>query len=139
MRGVLIVANKTLSDQQLLQRLAEYMAEEPCRFYVLVPTHPRHGRPWAVSTNGDTRAGAARRLYETLLFLHEMDADAAGEVSEQPPLQAIADVLRTEQFDEILLATLPPGAGGWSAQDLPRRVMSAFAVPVTHLSAPPTR
>jgi hypothetical protein len=135
MRHVLIVANKTLSGEQLLQRLAEYMAEGLCRFYVLVPAPARKTRRRPVSTRGESRATAAKRLFETLHFLYDMGAGAAGRVSDQGPLTAIADLLLHEQFDEILLSTLSAGASQWLSQDLPRRVAQAFDLPVTHLVA----
>jgi hypothetical protein len=111
------------------------MAEGLCRFYVLVPAPARINRHRSVSTRGESRATAAKRLFETLHFLYDMGADAAGKVSDQPPLTAIADLLLNEQFDEILLATLPAGASQWLSQDLPHRVAQAFALPVTHLVA----
>jgi hypothetical protein len=135
MLRVLIVANKTLSGEQLLQRLAEYMAEGRCRFYVLVPAPARISRHRSFSSQRESRATAAKRIFETLHFLYDMGADAAGKVSDQPPLAAVADLLLDEQFDEILVSTLPAGASPWLSQDLPRRVALAFALPVTHLVA----
>jgi GABA permease len=134
MRRILIVANKMLSDENVLQRLAEYMAEEPCRFYILVPAGPRRTRHRSTSTRGESRAVAGKRLFETLQFLYDMGADAAGKVSDQPPLRAIAELLLVEEFDEILLSTLPPGTSTWLSQDLPRQVALAFALPVTHVA-----
>ncbi len=134
MHRVLIVANKTLADENLRQRLAEYAAEKSCRFYVLVPTGPRvpHRPGSGVRT---IRAAAGRHLYETLRFLRDMGADAAGEVSNEVPMRAIAKVLATEPFDEILVATTPPGTSGWLAQDLPLRIARAFPLPVNHFSS----
>jgi hypothetical protein len=133
---VLVIANKTLADENLLQRLAEYMAERPCRFYVLIPAGQLTHNGSAATDNG-TRGAAAKRLYDTLRFLNEMGADASGEVSEQPPMAAVAELLSTQEFDEVLVATLPPGTSGWLAQDLPQRVAQAFGRPVEHFSARP--
>jgi hypothetical protein len=49
-------------------------------------------------------------------------------------LRAIAELLLVEEFDEILLSTLPPGTSTWLSQDLPRQVALAFALPVTHVA-----
>jgi hypothetical protein len=135
MRRVLIVADKTASGEQLLERLAEYVAEGLCRFYVLVPAPARIPRQRSVSTQSGSRAAAAKRLFETLHVLYDMRADAVGKVSDQPPLTAIADLLRDEQFDEILFSMPSLGASQGLSQDLPHRVAQAFALPVTYLVA----
>jgi GABA permease len=125
MRRLLVVANKTLCDDELLERLADYMADEPSEFYLLVPDTCHRSR--------QSHAAAGKRLFETLHFLYGMGAEAAGKVSEQPPLLAIADLLVEEQFDEIVLSTLPPGTSSWLAEGLPHEVARSFALPVTHV------
>jgi hypothetical protein len=44
-------------------------------------------------------------------------------------------VLRREQFDEIILSTLPPGVSRWLGQDLPHRVQKQFELPLHHVVA----
>ena len=57
-----------------------------------------------------------------------------GEVGDEHPVQAIADVFgRGEEFDGIVLSTLPPGISRWLKLDLIHRVESAFGLPVVHV------
>jgi hypothetical protein len=137
MRRLLIVANQTLGGEHLQRKVTDCMAAGPCRFYLLVPAAPYngHGLVW---TEGQNRALANDRLYEALERLRDMGADVEGEVGDQRPLDAIADVLQHRDFDEIILSTLPPGVSRWLAQDLPRRVRRTFPLPVTHVVAQPT-
>ena len=44
-------------------------------------------------------------------------------------------MLLREQFDEIILSTLPPGVSRWLKQDLPHRVERDFSLPVSHVIA----
>jgi GABA permease len=136
MRRVLIVANRTLGGKHLHREVLEYMAQGPCRFYVLVPATPKTTHHRLVWTEGESRMLAAGRLREALLHLHEIGADAAGQVGDQRPLTAIADLLRVQEFDEIILSTLAPGLSRWLSHDLPSRVRRAFGLPVTHVVAP---
>jgi cell pole-organizing protein PopZ len=67
----------------------------------------------------------------------KLGAEAQGEVGDERPLEAIADAVREEAFDEIILSTLPPGLSRWLRQDLPHRVERTFDVEVTHVVAEP--
>jgi hypothetical protein len=42
-------------------------------------------------------------------------------------------VLRTHEFDEIILSTLPAGPSRWLRQDLPHRLARVTRIPVTHV------
>ena len=154
-RRYLVVANQTLGGRQLLDKIHEYTAAGPCQFHVLVPATPiqqyRWPPPLAVPTAagggvfaesapvpeaaGDphARTRAQARLREELARLRELGVDADGEVGDPDPLEAIREILTRERFDEIILATLPPGISRWLRMDLPHRVARAANVPVTHV------
>jgi GABA permease len=102
---------------------------------VLVPAPPPHDRTTA--TGGQARTVAAQRLEEALARFREVGADARGGVGDVRPMDAIADVLRHKEFDEIILSTLPPGPSLWLRQDLPHRVERVFGLPVSHVVPEP--
>ena len=54
-------------------------------------------------------------------------------MGDRNPILAIRDALRNEQFDEIILSTLPPGISKWLRLDLPTRVAARFNLPVVHV------
>jgi hypothetical protein len=131
MRRYLVVANQTLGGEHLSEKVRACLAAGPARFHILVPaTQPADHAVW---TEGEARALAQRRLEQALERFREMGADVEGEVGDEAPLEAIADAVREETFDEIILSTLPPGLSRWLRQDLPHRVERTFDVPVTHV------
>jgi hypothetical protein len=133
MRRYLVVANRTLGGGHLLAKVRECVAAGPCQFYVLVPaSHLTKDLTW---TEGHDRSAAEARLAEALTRFRALGAEVQGEVGDPNPLEAIGDVLRREQFDEIILSTLPPGASRWLGQDLPKRVRKHFRGPLTHIVA----
>jgi hypothetical protein len=49
-------------------------------------------------------------------------------------MDAIEDALRSDEFDEIILSTLPHSVSRWLHVDLPHRV-AHFGLPVTTVTA----
>lgn len=132
-RRYLVVANQTLGGRHLLQKVQECVSGGSCRFHVVVPATPSGEHlTW---TEGEALAIAQRRLDRTLVTFREQGVEADGHVGDANPLLAIEDALRREEFDEIILSTLPPGMSRWLKLDLPHRVERSFEVPVTHLVA----
>jgi hypothetical protein len=132
-RRYLVVANQTLGGKHLLRLVHEYTAAGPCRFHVVVPaTPPGEHLTW---TEGEALAIAQQRLDRALVTFKDHGVEADGQVGDANPLLAIQDALRREEFDEIILSTLPPGMSRWLKLDLPHRVERSFDVPVTHLVA----
>ena len=84
------------------------------------------------------RAGwdlARDRLGHELAHQRELGVKAGGQVGDPDPLRAIREVLDRQQFDEIILSTLPRHASRWLAMDLPHRVRRSFKLPVTHITS----
>jgi hypothetical protein len=136
MRRYLVVANQTLGGEHLAETVRGCLAAGAARFHILVPaTQPRdHAAVW---TEGEARALAQRRLESALGRFRALGAEVGGEVGDERPLQAIQDVVREREFDEIILSTLPPGLSRWLGQDLPHRVERQFDVPVRHVIGDP--
>jgi uncharacterized protein len=133
MRRYLIVANRTLGGIELLDAVRHRLSEgEPARFHVLVPVAPGD-YPGAQE---DAVAEARSRLDAELERLAALGADVDGEHAEREPFEAVRAVLEREQFDEILLCTLPQGLSRWLHRDLVDRVRDLTDVPVLHITAP---
>ena len=131
MRRYLVVANQTLGGEPLLAKLKSLTQEGESSVHVLVPaTHPKRQWTW---TEGGSRAVAQRRLDEALERFKGLAAEVTGEVGSERPFDAIGNVMRQREVDEIILSTLPAGLSRWLRQDLPSRVARSFGVPVTHV------
>ena len=127
----LVVANQTLGGHQLVQAVRERILRERSEFWVLVPETRSAGVGPRPGT--DAASLAQQRLDMELQRLHEAGAEADGEVGDPDPFKAISNTLAHNQFDEIILSTLPPGRSRWLRQDLPGKVEKKFGIPVTHI------
>jgi len=136
MRSYLILANRTLTGPHLVSEAKLRAARGPCRFHVLVPSTPA-GAAYHNWTEGRAHAFARRRLDHALDRLRAAGLDASGEIGDESPVRAVGDALRRQQFDEIIVSTLPPGLSRWLKLDLPHRLEKCYHVPVTHVTAVP--
>jgi GABA permease len=149
----LVVANQTLGGQELLDAIRERMDRGPAQFWVLVPATPTTHLisdfgalsaafpldPSVMPTVADVReeaiALAKSNLSTELIRLREMGATADGAVGDANPMVAIEKTVANQQFDEIILSTLPPGLSRWLALDLPHRLRRKINVPLTVITA----
>ena len=132
MKRVLVVANKTLCEQHLLDALRARRQAGPAMFHLLVPaSHPAGS--W---TDATAEREARARLEEILDTLAVGGIPAVGEIGDASPVTAVEDLLRHESFDELIVSTLPSGLSRWQAQNVVRR-LERFGLPVTHVVAEP--
>lgn len=128
----LVVANQTLLDSALLDRV-KVMAAEGAHFHVVVPATPQEG-----STEELDDKGLALATYRARHFvdaLHGAGIDAEGEVGSPDPVKAVARALEHEPADEIVVSTLRSGMSRWLAVDLPKLLEHEFHLPVTVVTA----
>jgi hypothetical protein len=132
-KRILIVANRTLCEQHLLDEVHRRRAESAAvSFHVLVPaSHPSTG----VWTDAQAAREASERLEEMLDVLAMGGIGATGEIGDPSPVMAVDDLLRREQFDEIIVSTLPAGMSRWLGQNAVRRIRNNTGLPVTHVMA----
>ena len=154
MHRYLVVANQTLGGQKLLDAIRDRLARGPAEFWVLAPATPithlttDFGAlggafpvdptvfPTAAEIRDEGIAVARSNLDTELSRLRGIGATADGAVGDPNPMVAIEKALAEQQFDEILLSTLPPGISRWLAMDLPSRVRRKTDVPLTVIAAP---
>ena len=140
MQTYLVVAHRTLVGEHLLDHVRSLCAagEAQCRFYLVVPvTHPRD-HSWS---EGEVDAAGRRRLDEGLEAFRNLGVEATGEVGDANPVYAVSTALRNRPFgddewDGIIVSTLPPGVSHWLGLDVVSRIKREFDIPVTHLVAP---
>jgi GABA permease len=133
-RHYLVVANQTLGQPRLIEKLQACMAEGPCRFFLLVPATHAHAR--IRFSPAEAYAIAQHRLDGAVARLQRLGADVHGEVGDPSPIVAIGDVLRHREFDELILSTLPPGPSQWLRRGVPDGIKQLFHRPVTVVVAP---
>ena len=137
MRRYLVVANQTLGGSPLEEMIKGCMAQGPSRFHLVVPaTRPSDHLVW---TEGEAHELAREQLEKALARFRALGADISGQIGDARPMLAIGDVLVAEEFDEIILSTLPVGMSRWVGADLPARVHRRYGLPVSHVIGAATR
>jgi hypothetical protein len=130
---VLLVANRTATDEPLLDAVRRRARGGPVTFHLLVPATPQ-GLHRVVDPEVAGVAAAQRRLREALPVLSEAAGQPIdGHVGDANPLAAVQDALHLRGFDEIILSTLPWRVSRWMRVDLPSKVR-ALGLPVVHVS-----
>jgi hypothetical protein len=76
-------------------------------------------------------AAARQRLSLMLAGLASLGAPVEGDLGSSSPLEAMEKVLADDQFDEIIVATLPPRVSRWLQAGLPHQARRRFGRPVT--------
>ncbi len=125
----LVVANQTLGGQALLDRLEEGASEGSRSIHVLVPAS---ADPTDVFHDEDADVRLAeKRLAEALERFDDLDATVTGEVGDHRAADAVGDVLRRgEEFDRIIVSTLPAGVSRWLRLDLVSQIERTADIPV---------
>jgi hypothetical protein len=129
---VLVVANRTAESPELLDALRTRTLHGPCEFTLLVPSTP-HGLAWAA----DMHAGGEEAEQHREAFVEELRAEgldvAAAKVGDPDPLAAICDECNFNEYDELIVSTLPLKLSKWLRVDLPRKAEAATGLSVTHV------
>ena len=134
MRHYLVVANQTLKQPELTEKIRTCIEAGPCDFFLLVPATRAHGPVrW---TPADAYAVAGRRLESALERFRALGADIVGDVGSPSPVGAIGELLRRRSFDALILSTLPVGPSQWLRGDVPARIEQLFGIPVVLVTPP---
>jgi GABA permease len=93
------------------------------------------GMPTIPAPPEEARRLAQTKLEAALKQLTSAGAKAGGEVCDPDPLRAVEQAVKSREFDEIIVSTLPARLSRWLHQDLPARLQRKFHLPVTHVAA----
>jgi Ala-tRNA(Pro) deacylase len=129
-RRILIVANRTVGGSHLDDEVRARLRQGPCELVVLCPASPSQSRlTW---DERSAREDARERLERACGRLRKLGVHVDGVLGDFNPMLAIRDLLLVEEFDEIIVSTLPSGVSEWLRLDLPSRVARRFRLPVAH-------
>jgi hypothetical protein len=128
-RHVLVVANVTLTSDELLEALNRQSMLGPVAWTVIVPSTRTHG----------AREAAVQQLEEGLGRMRALGLEAEGTVGSGDPMVAVAQAWDPRRYDEIVLSTLPSSTSKWLQSDLPRRIERHTGALVTHVVAQPPK
>jgi GABA permease len=148
MHRYLVVANQTLDSDELATLVRERTSDGPAEFWLVVPATPvkdlvANAMPIPMPVMGGVASlpgppEEARRLAQMKLdaAIKKLSAGGAtvdGTVSDPDPMRAVGEAVRTREFDEIIVFTLPPRLSRWLHHDLPGRLQHDYHLPVTQV------
>jgi hypothetical protein len=131
-RKLLVVANETLTGDELLEAVRARVGDSDALVVVIAPVNaPREGY---VVYDNTRRAAAGRRLDRTLTSFREAGIAAAGHVVDNDPLNAVKDAIAIEEPDELIVSTHPDATSGWRRRNLLEEIRKAAGpIPVEHV------
>ena len=121
----LIVANKTASGEELLERLQEKAADgQQHVFIAVIPL--QHG-------GGSAPREARARLAAMLDHIHAAGLIGSGMIGDPDPYTAAINALELFRVDDVVISTLPDQRSGWMRSNLIERVRHATSAKVEHV------
>jgi hypothetical protein len=131
-RRVLVVANRTLSGQELRETMRR-VAADGAELHVVAPILP--SRVHYIASDIDRELEDAReRLAAALAWAREEGLEADGKVGDPfTAFGAVEDELRAFGADEVIVSTLPPGRSNWLEAGILERLRDELDVPITHV------
>lgn len=131
-RKILVVANETLTGDELLDAVRAKVGDSDALVVVIAPVNaPREGY---VVYDNTRRAASGRRLDRTLARFREAGIAATGHVVDNDPLTAVKDAIAIEEPDELIVSTHPEATSGWRRRNLLDEIRKAAgAIPVEHV------
>jgi hypothetical protein len=121
----LVIANKTSSGEELIERLKEKAAHGQRHLFIsVVPQQDGHG---------NAAREARVRLQAMLEKLRAVGLLSSGMIGDPDPYTACMNALELFRVDDVVISTLPDERSGWMRSNLIERVRGATAVPVEHV------
>ena len=134
-KRVLVVANRTVGGQKLLDAVRSRAEQGDSEFHLVVPlARPRHGN---VIYDHSERDAAQLRIQLAHDVLKAMGIEITGEVGDEDPFTATLDAVPVFKPDEIIVSTLPETRSGWLRRDLVDRISDETGLPVEHIVTDP--
>ncbi len=131
MTEILVVANRTLGGEKLLETVRERAAAGDVSFRLVVPqTKPSAGLIFHDET---VRESAQVRIDLATSLLASEGIAATGEVGDADPFLATMDAIAQRRPDEVIVSTHPATQSGWLRRDLIERIQRASGLPVEHI------
>jgi hypothetical protein len=129
MARILVVANKTAESPELLEAMKAKGTEHE---YLLVV--PASGGVLEKAADPDAaREHTEPHLEAALEQMRSHGFNVNGTVGDSDPVAAVQDAANFNQFDEVIISTLPLRVSKWVKLDLPSKAQRATGLPVTHV------
>jgi hypothetical protein len=131
MKEILVVANRTLGGEKLLDSIRAHAASGDVRFRLVVPqSKPSAG---LVIYDEAVRESAQVRVDLAISTMANEGIEATGEIGDADPFAATIDAISEHRPERIILSTHPATHSGWLRRDLVERIENTTGLPVEHV------
>jgi hypothetical protein len=125
--NVLVVANQTVLDDELLDKIRERARQSPASFLIISPQGDAEG----------SYEQAEKRLLRAVTLLRGEGLDVHGQISHPDPYAAVMQTIDDERVDEIIVSTFPDARSGWMRRGLIGRLQAVAKLPIEHVESEP--
>jgi hypothetical protein len=125
----LVLANKTSSGEELIERLKEKAANDSAHLFIAVVPQ--------VDGSGAAPREARARLASMLDRLHAAGLLSSGMIGDPDPYTAAISALELFRVDDVVISTLPDERSGWLRSNLIERVRNATSAEVERVVVEP--
>jgi hypothetical protein len=122
-KNVLVVANRTVLGEPLLQKIRDRAAEGRASFLIISPQGETDG----------SYDEAEKRLLRAVGRLRGEGVDVHGQISHPDPYTAVMQTLEDERVDELIVSTFPGERSGWLRRNLLERLRNDAKLPLEHV------
>ncbi|HVO53469.1 MAG TPA: hypothetical protein VMT37_03555 [Solirubrobacterales bacterium] len=133
---VLVIGSRAVDSPDLIEALRRRGAAESARVTLLVPAVPG-GISWAT----DMKAGYDEAVDRAAIAVGQIRGAgielAETIVGDPDPFAAAGDVLHARDFDEVVIASPPPGISGWLRPSLADKLRRITDLPVAEITVEP--
>jgi hypothetical protein len=141
MARYLLVAHQTADSPELRSKVLDLVRRDAeAEFVLLVPATPVGYLHELAGERRSALVVARERAQRARELLVEAGARVtATRIGSYDPLQAVADELRYQRYDGLVISTLPAGLSRWLRMNLPTRLARRFPqLEIVHVVAQPT-
>ena len=121
--NVLVVANRTVLGEPLLEKIRARAAAGPASFLIVSPQGEADG----------SYEEADKRLLRAVTRLRADGLDVHGQISHPDPYSAVMHAVEDERVDEVIVSTFPGARSGWLRRDLIGRLRADTNLPIEHV------
>lgn len=121
--NVLVVANRTVLGEPLLDKIRARAAAGPASFLIVSPQGEADG----------SYEEADKRLLRAVTRLRADGLDVHGQISHPDPYSAVMHAVEDERVDEVIVSTFPGARSGWLRRDLIGRLRADTNLPIEHV------
>jgi GABA permease len=137
---VLVLANRTLTADELHRTLLDLPGSDRAAYHVVVPANPvdtgQAEREGAAFVWEATTVAATDRLERTKRALREEGLTVDGEIGDYRPLIALDAAMRRFEPDHVVISTQPEDVSTWLRHDVVSEARRRYDVPVHHVVVP---